>query len=52
MSFVIEFTAAPGEVSVFPKILGQGHPILVLGHVTKPIQVAVDAGCWTGEAPS
>ena len=44
MGFVIEFTAAPSEVSLFPKILGQGHPILVLWHIPKPIQVAVNTG--------
>ncbi len=44
MGLVIELTSAPGEVPMLSKILGQGHPVLVLRHVTKPVQVAVDAG--------
>ena len=44
MGLVIELPSAPGEVTVLPEKLGQGHPVLVLGHVAKPVQVAVDAG--------
>ena len=59
MGLVIEFGASPSGVDVFPKILGQGHPIVVLWHIPKPIQVAVNTGrrrakshhdCGTGRA--
>ena len=44
VGLVIEFAAAPSEVAVFPKVLRQGHPVLVLRHIAKPIQVAVNTG--------
>ena len=50
MCLMVKFTATPGEVTVLAEVLRQRHPILVLWHIPKPIQVAIDAGIGGGEA--
>lgn len=48
MRLVIKFAAAPGEITMLTEVLREGHPILILWHVTKPVQVTVNTGCrWT-----
>ena len=40
---MIKFAAAPGEVAMLTEVLWQRHPVLVLRHVAKPVQIAIDA---------
>ena len=44
MRLVIKFAATPSDVAMPAEILRERHPILVLRHVAKPVQIAVDTG--------
>ncbi len=44
VSLMVKFAAAPCDVAMLAEILRERHPILVLRHVAKPVQIAVDTG--------
>ena len=44
MCLMIKLASTPREITMLTEILRKGHPVLVLRHVTKPVQIAIDAG--------
>ena len=42
---MVKFAATPGDIAMLAEVLRERHPVLVLGHVAKPVQIAVDSSC-------
>ena len=42
---MVKFASTPSDVALLTKVLRECYPILVLRHVTKPVQIAVDPSC-------
>ena len=48
MCLMIKLASTPSEITMLSEVLRKGHPVFVLWHVAKPVQVPIDSGRrWT-----